>query len=93
MPVTDDEKRAAHAARMRASRAAAGAVTGRVGRPPEKPHGTYAAYKRHQRERAKARAAGIPEPEICQPCKDAWAKDWREKYGPKPKTEEVEIPA
>lgn len=88
-PLTPEEKRAKHAQRMREARAAAGAVTGRVGRPPSEPCGTVAAYKRHLTARKRAREAGLPEPEICRPCKDAWNEHWNSNYSPSAKVQET----
>ena len=79
---TPEEKRAKHAAYMVRWRAKNGARTGKPGRQPTEPCGTVGAYKRHLRERKLARDRGEEPPEIDQECRDAWAKEWREKYGP-----------
>lgn len=51
-------------------RARHGARTGKIGRPVTQPCGTTAAYRRHLRHN---------EPP-CQPCKDAWAEQARDRY-------------
>lgn len=46
--------------------------------------GSVAGFNVHQRVRREARLKGIPEPAICQPCRDAWAEyvaEWRLRTG------------